>query len=296
MVDPDHAAEISSRVARLDCWLSTVSPQILVGGITNTNFIVEDNAEKFVVRVGEDLPLHGILRTHEVQSSQAAHAAGLAPEIVHHESGILVMRYIEGATLTATDVSDTDTLDRLAALLRVCHTEIQDQLSGPTPMFWVSQVCRSYLKSARQEVSRVANQLDRLEALNIEMEEAIGAINPVYCHNDLLPSNFIDDGKKIWLIDWEYAGWNSALFDLANLAANCELSPELEIYLLKTYHGQEIVHQTYHQYRAFKCASLLRETLWSVVQELYSHLDFDYATYTDEQFSRLEKAYEELKV
>jgi thiamine kinase-like enzyme len=282
---------ILARVADLSCWSNPVSPEPLSGGITNTNFLIQDGSERYVVRVGEDLPLHGILRTHELAASRAAHAAGLAPEIVHHEPGIMVLRYIDGAILTTKDMANEETLGRLGTLLRTCHTQMEYHLPGTAPIFQVFQVCRNYLRTARSGTSRVADQLDWLDALNGELEEAVGEIAPVFCHNDLLPSNFIDDGRRIWLVDWEYAGWNSALFDLANLSSNCELSPELENVLLASYYGHHADPQTIHRIRAYKCASLLRETLWSIVQEIHSHLDFDYAAYTDEQFTRLNSAY-----
>ncbi len=295
MTQSDPFTATFERVARLSCWSGEVSPEPLLGGITNTNFLVRDGEQKYVVRVGEDLSLHGILRTHEVAASRAAHGVGLAPEIVHSEPGVLVMRFIEGATLTAEDVANKQMLDRLAVLLHVCHDRMKDHLHGATPMFRVFQVCRNYLHSAGVENIRIADHVARLDVMNVELEDAVGEIESAFCHNDLLSSNFIDDGDRIWLIDWEYAGWNSPLFDLANLSTNCELSLELENHLLNTYYGHESDQQTIHRFRAFKCASLLRETLWSMVQENHSELDFDYAGYTDEKLARLEIAYAEYK-
>lgn len=284
-------ADLPAHVAKLSCWSSAVTPQPLTGGITNTNFVVQDGAEKFVVRVGDDLPLHGILRAHELASSRAAHAVGLAPEIIYHERGVLVMRFIEGVTLTAEDFSSKETLDRVIAILHTCHTSLEEHIRGEMPIFDVFEVCQNYIATARRGKSRVLNQLSRLKALNMEFEEAVGTIAPVFCHNDLLPANFIDDGDKLWLVDWEYAGWNATLFDLANLVSNCALSPELEEYLLTTYLEYDPDSQLTKRYHAFKCASLMREALWSVVQELHSHLDFDYAAYSNDYLTRLENAY-----
>jgi thiamine kinase-like enzyme len=289
------AVSAQQRVAGLNCWSTEVFPQPLPGGITNTNFVIQDAAEKYAVRLGDDLPLHGILRCDEVVASRAAHAAGLAPEVVYWEPGVLVMRIIEGNTLTAQDVGNKSMLGRLAVLLHMCHDRMKDHLQGAAPVFCVFQACRRYLNAARIADSRVAGQLNKLDAMNGEFEEAAGSIEGVFCHNDLLPSNFIDDGDRIWMIDWEYAGWNSELFDLANLSSNFELSPELENHLLKTYHGHKPDQQTVHRFHAFKCASLLRKTLWSIVQEIHSELDFDYAAYTDEQLEKLDAAYEEYK-
>lgn len=291
----DASNDTRERVARLGCWSGEVDPQPLGGGITNTNFVIQDGSQKFVVRVGEDLPLHGILRVHELAAARAAHAAGLAPEIVHHEPGVLVMQFIEGKTLTAEAVRNEDMLVRLVDVMRRCHTQVEDHLYGATPMFWVFHVCRSYLRTVREGDSRWHDQLDRMRAANAELEEAIGEIRPVFCHNDLLPSNFIDDGKKIWLVDWEYAGWNTALFDLANLASNCALPTDLDRRILEIYFGAPPDSETIQSYQALKCASLLRETLWSMVQELHSQIDFDYAAYSDENFANFESAYREYR-
>ena len=293
MTESDPITDAADRVADLSCWSGNVYPKSLLGGITNTNFVVQDGTRKYVVRLGDDLPLHGIVRTNEIASSRAAHAIGIAPEIIHQEPGVLVMRFIEGDTLTASDIRTKKMLERLAALLRQCHYELPKHLHDASPTFSAISICSKYLDISRAGHARLADELENLEAMKLELAECIGEIDPVFCHNDLLASNFIDDGDRIWLIDWEYAGWNSALFDLANLSSNCELSPELENYLLQTYYGHETDPQTLHRFRAFKCASLLRESLWSIVQEMHSHLDFDYAAYTDEQLARFDKAYAE---
>ena len=111
-------------------------------------------------------------------------------------------------------------------------------------------------------------------------------------HNDLLAANFIDDGKRLWLIDWDYAGYNTALFDLANLSSNNELSSEQEDWTLETYYQQPVTDRLRRRLAAMKCVSLLRETLWSIVSEIHSTLDFDYVNYTRKNLSRFENAYE----
>jgi thiamine kinase-like enzyme len=279
------------KAARLSCWANPVDPIPLGGGITNTNFVVTDRGEKFVVRIGDDVPLHGILRFHELAASRAAHACGVSPEIVHHEPGALVMRFIDGRVLTAEDLRSAAYLERALETIRTYHAELARHLRGPTLMFWVFHVCRDYLETARAGVSRVASALPRLAQMNAELERALGPITPVFAHNDLLAANFIDDGRKIWLLDWEYAGWNTPLFDLANLATNNQLPPALEEWLLTTYFDQPADRGLLYRYHAARCGSLLRETLWSVVQEQHSTIAFDYGGYTDDLLARLEHAY-----
>ena len=255
------------------------------------NFVVRDGSETFVVRIGDDLPLHGVLRSQEAATCRAAHACGLAPEIVHHEPGALVMRFVHGTPLTAEALRRPDMLERAIGVVRVCHMDMPRHLRGATVMFWVFQVCRDYLASAAEGNSRLAPQLAHFGATNAELELALGAIRPVFCHNDLLPANFLDDGDRLWLIDWEYAGWNTALFDMANLASNSELPPEQERWLLEMYFARRPTTEEWRGFQAVKCASLLRETLWSAVQELHATIDFDFATYTDQNLARFESAY-----
>ncbi len=123
------------------------------------------------------------------------------------------------------------------------------------------------------------------------LEQAVGAVEIVYGHNDLLSANFLDDGKRIWLVDWDYAGFNSPLFDLANLCSNNGIEGDAEARFLQSYFKRTPPDGFNRQYAAMKAASLLREALWSMVSEHYSDLDFDYVAYTQDYLGRFEEAY-----
>ncbi len=279
------------RAAGLSCWRGPVTPEPLAGGITNTNFVVADGGGKFFVRIGQDIPLHGVMRFNELAASRAAAAAGISPELVHHEPGALVFRFIEGRTLAEADFGQAETLRRAAALVRRVHDHMAASLSGPSLMFWVFQICRDYIATAEAGGSRHTAELPRLATTKAELEQAVGPIRPVFAHNDLLAGNFIDDGTRLWLIDWDYAGWNTALFDLANLASNNQLEAKQEAWLLDAYFGTPADAGLTRRFAALKCASLLRETLWSVVSEIHSPIAFDFVAYTGENLARFERAY-----
>ena len=114
----------------------------------------------------------------------------------------------------------------------------------------------------------------------------------MFGHNDLLAANWIDDGDRLWLIDWEYAGFNSPVFDLANLASGSSLSSAQEHALLASYFDRVPEKRLGRSYSAMKCASLLRESMWSMVSELHSDIDFDFAAYTAENLERFEREWE----
>jgi thiamine kinase-like enzyme len=283
---------VRDRVARLDFWSSAVNPIPLGGGITNTNFTVDDQGERFVVRVGDDIPVHMVMRFNELAAARAAYAAGISPEIVYSAEGIFVMRFIEGHTFGEPDVREPHNLERIIALIRTCHTEIPKYFKGPALVFWPFHVCRNYIQTARDGDSRKMDSLPWFSELNAEFEEAVGEVKLVFGHNDLLAANFIDDGERLWLLDWDYAGYNTALFDLANLSSNNELAPEKEDWILETYYQQTVTNRLRRRLAAMKCVSLLRETLWSIVSEIHSTLDFDYEEYTAKNISRLKNAYD----
>src|SRR6185312_9907869 len=90
------------RIRGLALWRGPIVPAILPGGLSNRNYVVRDGGDAYVVRlVGGDDPAHGIVRAREVAVSRAAHRAGLAPELVLAEPGLLVFRLIAGRALTA---------------------------------------------------------------------------------------------------------------------------------------------------------------------------------------------------
>jgi thiamine kinase-like enzyme len=283
---------VRDRVAHLDFWSSPVVPEPLGGGITNTNFVVEDRGERFVVRVGDDIPVHGVMRFNEIAAARAAHAAGISPEIVFSTDGLFIMRFIEGRTLTEAEVREPQNLSRIVELIQTCHNDIPKHFRGPALVFWPFHVCRNYILTARDGNSRLMDALPRFSKLNDEFEDAVGEVKLVFGHNDLLAANFIDDGQRMWLLDWDYAGYNTALFDLANLSSNNELPQAQEDWMLETYYWQPVTDQLRRRLAAMKCVSLLRETLWSIVSEIHSNLDFDYEEYTAKNIFRLDNAYE----
>jgi thiamine kinase-like enzyme len=281
-----------AKAGRLSCWSGPVDPEPVVGGITNANFVVRDRGESFFVRIGDDIPVHGIWRWNELAASRAAHAAGISPQVVHAEPGAIVLRFIEGRTLTAEDLrGHRDTLARAIRLVRRCHREIGTHHEGPAVLFWVFQVLRSYVATLRRARSRHSPALDRLETIAAELEAVVGEIEITFGHNDLLAANFIDDGDRLWLVDWDYAGFNSPLFDLGGLASNNELDQDEEHWMLEAYFEAPTSDALWQRYSAMKCASLLRETMWSMVSELHSTVDFDYAAYTERNLTRFEREY-----
>jgi thiamine kinase-like enzyme len=292
MIMGDAMESAIGRAAGLAIWTGPVSPEPLGGGLTNVNFVVEDAGKRYVVRIGDDIIEHQVMRFNELAASRAAHAAGVSPAVVHHQPSILVLEFIDATTLDEAAVRDPAMLERIVPLIRRCHHQIPEHLCGPVLMFWVFHVLRDYAATLRDGDSTHASRLSTLMRAGDELCEAVGPIDVIFGHNDLLSANFLDDGKRLWLIDWDYAGFNSPLFDLGGLASNNGLTEPQESWLLETYFETALTDALWHRYQAMKCASLLRETMWSMVSEIHSKLDFDYPAYTRQNLARFESAFD----
>jgi len=202
-----------------------------------------------------------------------------------------VLDFIEGRTFKPEDVRNPANLERLVDMVRRCHKDIPLHLRGPAAMFWVFHVVRDYAHTLSEGKSRHLAILPDLLDRAARLEAAVGPIDVVFGHNDLLAANFIDDGRRLWLVDWEYAGFNSPLFDLGGLASNSELSPAQAEQALSLYFGKPVDDELRRRAAAMTAASLLRETMWSMVSEIHSTVDFDYTAYTAENLRRFESAY-----
>jgi len=281
--------EIVDLVSSLSCFQNPTDIIPINGGITNVNVCVTNNNKKYVVRIGQDIPEHGVMRWNELALSKAAQSLGVSPAVVHYEPGILVLEFIDSQTFEEADVRKSKNLMRITSLVAKTHREIGQYLKTPILTFWPFQVNQSYMLRLESDGSPHMSKLADLKRQLELLQDATGQVDLVIGHNDLLAANILDDGDQLWLIDWEYGGFNTPLFDLAGLAGNNGLSILQEQQMLEQYFDRswEIY---WRPYQAMKCISLMRETLWSMVSEIYSEIEFDYGAYTSENLSRLNSA------
>jgi thiamine kinase-like enzyme len=275
------------RIRALPCWKGGVAISILKGGLSNANYLVKDAAGDHVVRFGTDYPFHHVFREREVMVARAAHAAGLAPEVQYAQHGVMVTAFIGARTYAGDDVRSNAA--RIGRLLRRFHEEMPSRVTGPGFMFWVFHVIRDYAATLTSASSPHAATLPKFLAEATALEAVQVPLPIIFGHNDLLPGNFLDDGDRLWLIDFEYAGFNTAMFDLAGAASNALMTDDESLELLTAYFGVEPSDSLIKSFDAMQCASLSRETLWAMVSGLYLNAPgVDYDAYTAENLSRYE--------
>jgi thiamine kinase-like enzyme len=260
----------------------------LSGGITNRNFLVDADGttDRWVIRLaGNDTHLLGISREVEHAATIAAAGVGVGPEVTGfiRPEGYLVTRFIEGSPVSDEAVHRPETLARVADSLRRIHD------GPPIPGLFVPfRIVEAYQALAAARGVAIPPEYEVARSITRRIELALLA-NPIElrpCHNDLLNANFIDDGSRIRIVDWEYAGMGDPFFDLGNFSTNHGLSGTEDEALLTAYEGS-VRPDRLARLTLMRTVSDFREAMWGVLQQGISTLDVDFVAYAAEHFDRL---------
>ncbi|HVR74800.1 MAG TPA: choline/ethanolamine kinase family protein [Planctomycetota bacterium] len=256
----------------------------LPGGITNRNYRVNAGGESFVLRLGgEGARLLGIDRRNEFAVSSIAARLGVGAEVLSfiEEEDALLTCFVEGATMTPEAASRPEVLERIVRSIRLYH-------EGPafpgefSPFATVRAYRALALERGVKFPDRAALALETLARIE-------GRVSPparlVPCHNDLLAGNFIDDGRAIRILDWEYAAMGDPFFDLGNFAANQRLEGRAVERLLELYEGAARP-ESLARLSLLRLASDLRESFWGFLQSGVSKIEFDFIGYAGEHLDR----------
>ncbi len=282
--------DLTPILQRIPQFASATAPEIkeLTGGITNKNYKITVDGEAFVLRLGgNETKYLGIDRKVEYECSRLASQIGIAPEPTAflEPEGYIVARFISGKGIPAEEIGTEENIKRVLESMKAYHA-----LEFFPGSFSPFRVAEEYKQTALSFNVKLPNKMDWYLEKSHEIESAMYRREPLTlrpCHNDLLNGNFIDDGTRIRILDWEYAGMGDIFFDLGNFAIQHEFNDEQDEILLKAYFGNPTDSQRAHQ-KLMKIMSDLREAMWAQVQIGVSQLDFDYAGYGQKYFERFE--------
>lgn len=247
----------------------------LPGGLTNRNVKVVTPTASYVARC--DLgtaPLLGIDRENEYHNSLAAALAGVGAPVVgfRPDLGILLVGFLEGKTLTDSDLQAADVLARVAEACRKLHR-------GPRfrDRFDMFELQRGYRRVVEQRGFRVPADYDDFAGQFADIGRVLRATGrtTVPCNNDLLAANFIDDGDRVWVIDYEYSGNNDPCFELGNIWSECGLSLDQLDDLVTRYFQRPLRHKTARA-QLQGIAAKYGWTLWGCIQNATSAMDVDF--------------------
>ena len=257
------------------------SVEELSGGLTNRNLAIDSDGKKYVARISSNSSdLLDINRENEYKNTIIAAEAGIGATVHDYlpGQGLLLISYINGKTFGAQDIASN--LPRVAKAVRTLH--------GAKPFvsdFNMFALQKRYLDIVQSNNFIYPDKYLDYEGHISDLKKAISVLpaEMVPCNNDLLPGNFIDDGEKIWLIDYEYSGNNDACFELGNIWAEAFLEYDALVELIDAYYG---AHRPEKIARAWLQSLMAKYgwTLWAAIQASISDIDFDFRAWGGEKF------------
>jgi thiamine kinase-like enzyme len=264
-----------------------LSVEPIPGGITNRNYLVTARGERYFARLSDPATATlGIDRVVEAAANEAGARAGIAPEVVaaRPHDGCLVLRYVQGRPIGLEEMREPATLGRVVASIRAFHR--LPEIPGSFSPF---RVVEDYLEEASArgvpDPASYSGLIERAHSIREAFARNPVALRP--CHNDLLNANFILEGERVVIVDYEYAGMGDFFFDLGNLSVNNGFDDDADEALLELYFG-EVTPPRRARLKLMRIMSDFREAMWGHLQGALSSLDFDYEGYAQEHFDRCE--------
>jgi thiamine kinase-like enzyme len=281
-----QSPRVDDAVSRVALWRGhevKVSP--LSGGLTNENYLVEADGERYVMRIpGASTELLSIDRANEVHNTKAAAETGIGPRVLEHlpDLDVMVLEFIQGATMSAETLQSVHMARRMAESFKRLHSArrfLQD--------FDMFRLIETYLRIVDEHhVTIPRSYRDHLPVVaEIERAVSVHALPAVSCHNDLLCENFIDDGVALRIVDYELSGNNDPCFDLGNTAQEAIFGDDLREVLCEAYFGRPDPRQLARM-NLFALMSDVGWTLWGAIQARISTIDFDFTGYYTARWER----------
>ncbi len=281
---------IQQVIAAIPDWTGrVVTAERIPAGLTNTNYRVEVDGTPYFVRIpGADTELLAVDRANEIHNTIAAAAADVAPRVVQTvpEWDVFVLEWLDARTMSNETLRADGMPSRIATALR--HLHAGPRFRDDFDMFRVAERYMALVDD--RSIAIPAGYREHL-ALIPRIEAALG-VNPppsVPCHNDLLAENYLDDGRRLWIVDYEYSGNNDPTFELGNTAQELGFDDAQVEELCAGYFG-EASPSLLARMRLQMIMSDVGWTLWAAIQARISTIDYDFTGWAEERWTRAEAA------
>jgi thiamine kinase-like enzyme len=258
-----------------------------LGGMTNRVYRVTLDGAPAVLRIAGEGTAEYINRAHEAEMARLAATAHVSPDVLHADpvSGLMVTRHVEAVTMMPALFRNREgAVARAAEVFRKLHS------SGVTfPFrFELFAMIDDYLALlATKDVALPAGYHEVVrEAGSVRAALARNPVAPVACHCDPLCENFLDDGARMWLVDWEYSGMNDPMWDLGDVSVEGGFDAAQDEALLTAYFGGEAPAAERGRMVIFKAMCDLLWTLWGLIQLANGNPAEDFRAYADTRFAR----------
>ncbi len=270
---------VAARVPEL-AHASDLNVRRLIGGLTNRNYLAGAGDSQYVIRVaGENGPLLGIDRAREKEVVSIVEAAEIMPRVAAFilPDGHSATRFVaEAHALSIDEFTSPAMVPRLAATLRDVHS--LGHVEGIFDPYADIERWMNLLTSKGTPLPARLEPLLELVASSKALRSQQPEPDKVLCHNDPYHLNFLDDGS-LWLIDWEYAGMNDPMYDVAGIGYT--LDDAGRDLLLEAYFGS-VTSEHRNALEVLIPVYLCWNVVWSLVQIDGGLSWFDYFSYSEE--------------
>jgi thiamine kinase-like enzyme len=277
---------IEDAIAQIEDWMGKeISIQPISGGLTNSNYSVDVAGTPYFVRVpGESTELLAVDRNNEHHNTRAAADAGVAPRVLYYlpDHCVMVLEFLYGTTMSKDSLNAPGMPARMAESIKRLH-------AGPRFLtdFNMFRLTEYYLGVCKERDIRIPDGYLEHMPIVAEIEKAM-SVNPlssVPCNNDLLAENYMDDGKQLWLIDYEYSGNNDPTFELGNTCQEMQFNDEQIMEVCQAYFG-EASSSKIARMKLNMVMSDVGWGLWAAIQAKISKIDFDFWGWATERWTR----------
>ncbi len=258
------------------------------GGLTNLVYRVDVGGDALCLRLPGKGTEEYIDRSVEAHNARAAAAAGVSPEVLHADpaSGVMVSRFIDGfETMTpATFCSEAGAPARAAQAFSQLHNSGQ-LFEFRFELFAMIDDYLNILSGKSVEFPEgYYDVLEEAKAVREALDAHPAALAP--CHCDPLCENFLDDGNRMWIIDWEYSGMNDPLWDLGDLSVEAGFGPAHDLEMMNAYFKGGPTDAQMGRMVIYKAMCDLLWTLWGMIQHANDNPVEDFWAYATGRFER----------
>jgi thiamine kinase-like enzyme len=281
---PEEEKDARSALRAIPALASYAGPIERLGGLTNRVYRVGDH----VLRIPGEGTEEYINRENEAVSARVAADAGVSPAVIHADatSGLMVTALVPDATTMSPEGfrSRKGSPARAGAVLRKLHSS-----GGVFPFrFELFAMIDDYLKVlATKDVDLPEGYhavVREAQAIRAALAAKPAALVP--CHCDPLCENFIDDGTRMWVVDWEYSGMNDPMWDLGDLSVEGGFDAAQDMEMLRAYFGGAPTAAAHGRMVIYKAMCDLLWTLWGLIQHANNNPADDFAAYALNRFNR----------
>ena len=237
-----------------------------LGGMTNHNFKVELNGERYVFRLPGEGCSCFVNRKNENQNVQLIQNLKIDAKIIHfnENSGVKIAKYIDGAE-TLNPTTALKYKNKVAAILKKLHNS---NLSFGNQFNVFNEIIKYELEIEKLTSRKYPNyEVVRKKVFDLKKILENTGVHLVSCHNDTVPENFIISNGQMYLIDWEYSGMNEKEWDIGAFCLECNFSKQETKEFIDVYFEGKATKENKMKVLIYQICQDFLWSLWTILKE-----------------------------